>query len=314
MSDQAAAQSASQADFQALFQQRWPQLRQPDVRNLAWLLDSPILLNPAHPRWRDQVAQLPEVDARCVDWLTSLDRAPQPLLDHLALHPHTRLGHYAENLLAWYFAWNGTLEAHSVQVRAHTTIGEFDFLLNLAGGLEHWEFACKFYLQVDPGTSLSHLVGPNLADNLHDKSVKIIDSQLALGRHEHAGRYLPAKLMATRVLLKGWLFYPIQQTRSLPELWPNHCRGAWCRISELDRLGEGCYAVLTRLRWLAPARFTDGGAFLSMQALQQLLGQQFAVDDRPVLVVSLDQLEQQDGDWIERRRIFVVPDNWNQPT
>jgi hypothetical protein len=32
-----------------------------------------------------------------------------------------------------------------------------------------------------------------------------------------------------------------------------------------------------------------------------------------VLVVSLDQLEQQGGDWIEQQRIFVVPDNWNQP-
>jgi len=279
----------------------------PDVRNLAWLLDAPNLLNRNHVRWNGLLAELPAIEPGTADWLAELDNEPQRLQDFLAIHPHTRLGHYAENLLAFYFGWRGELVAHSLQVRAHTTIGEFDFLLNTPQGFEHWEFACKFYLFVEPASTLSNFVGPNLMDNLNDKSRKIMEAQLALGRHADAQKYLTAPLHAARALLKGWLFYPSTHSQTLPEIATAHCRGLWCRISELDTVQGEQFLILTRLRWLAPAR-VHGVATMNRGQLQQHLEQQFVGDARPVLVVSLTA---SDGSLIETGRIFVVPDDWN---
>ena len=295
-------------NFQARYQQRWPHLQQPHVRSLAWLLDSPVLLNVHHVRWLNQLAQLPPVSAETRAWLAALDQSPQPLLDFLAVHPHTRLGHYAENLLAFYFKWRGELVAHSVQVRAHTTIGEFDFLLNTPDGFEHWEFACKFYLFVEPAQQLSDFVGPNLMDNLNDKSHKIIDAQLALGLHKDAQKYLENPLSAAKALLKGWLFYPASNSPGLSEVEPLHCRGIWCRLSDLNTIGGDRFAVLSRLNWLAPAKMGLEGS-ISKNQLHARLTQQFLTDSRPVLIA---QLAESDGYLLENERIFVVPDDWNK--
>lgn len=298
---------AEHLNFQARYQQRWPHLQHPDVRSLAWLLDSPILLNVHYPRWTNQLAQLPSVSAEVKDWLAELDQTPQPLLEFLAVHPHTRLGHYAENLLAFYFKWRGELVAHSVQVRSHTTIGEFDFLLNTPNGFEHWEFACKFYLCVKPGRQLSDFVGPNLMDNLNDKSHKIMDAQLVLGQHKDAQKYLSHPLSAAKALLKGWLFYPVADPVSLPEIEPEHCRGIWCRLSELNAIQGDCFTILSRLNWLAPAKVSMANC-LSRDQLFNKLTKQFLSDARPVLIA---QLVKWDAYFLETERIFVVPDTWN---
>ena len=299
-------------NYQARFQQRWPELTHPDVRNLAWLLDAPLMLNQQHERWNGLLAALPEVTRNTRDWLAGLDREPQALQDFLAIHPHTRLGHYAENLLAFYFDWQGVLVAHSLQVRARTTIGEFDFLLNTEAGLEHWEFACKFYLHVEPAdrqpAALANFVGPNLADNLNDKSHKILHMQLALGQHPDAQKYLTGPLQAARALLLGWLFYPAVDGVAPPEISGLHCRGLWCRIADLGQVPGQAFLILTRLRWLAPARVSDVETMSAAQ-LHAHLERQFASDDRPVLIVSLIESA---GALIENERIFVVPDEWNR--
>jgi len=297
-----------QANFQATFQKRWPHLQNVHVRSLAWLLDSPTLLNARHAHWENRLAMLPEVSVPVREWLAGLDSEPAALEAFLALHPHTRLGHYAENLLAFYFTWCGELVAHSVQVRAHTTIGEFDFLLNTANGFEHWEFACKFYLFVEPAAQLADFVGPNLMDNLRDKSHKIMNVQLALGAHPDSKKYLTTPLSAARALLKGWLFYHADHVTSLPEVEPGHCRGIWCRLSELHTIADSPLSVLSRLSWLAPAMVASGQC-ISRDRLIQQLAKQFATDNRPVLVAQLREV----GDhFVETERIFVVPDDWNK--
>jgi hypothetical protein len=295
-------------NFQAGFQRRWGHLHNPTVRSLVWLLDSPLLLNVRHARWTHKLAQLPPVSSQTQRWLAELDRNPQPLSDFLAVHPHTRLGHFAENLLAFYFQWCGALVAHSVQVRSHTTIGEFDFLLNTPEGFEHWEFACKFYLFVEHDRKLSDFVGPNLMDNLNDKSHKIMDAQLKLGHHADAQKYLPHPLRAARALLKGWLFYPVGCSIALDELDPAHCRGIWCRLSELELIEAIRFTILPRLAWLAPAAVCEDETMNQAQLVDQLTMQFSAGDNRPVLVASLNEHA---GCWIEDERIFVVPDDWN---
>jgi uncharacterized protein len=292
---------------QADFQQRWSHLNHPDVRSLAWLLDSSGLFNPDCPRWAGRLAELPPVNLTVANWLADLDKNPEPLTQHLAAHPQTRLGHYAENLLAFYFLWRGDLLAHRVQVHSattHTTVGEFDFLLSTANGLEHWEFACKFYLFVAPFSRLSDYVGPNLVDNLDKKTRKILEGQLALSQHPDAKNYLSESINSAKALLKGWLFYPSAEIKSLGEIAGTHCRGLWCRLSELKKIPANCFAVLPRLQWLAPARQTQT---MTMDQLYEYIVQQFVTDVRPVLVAQLVP----DGEFfIECERIFVVPDEW----
>ena len=305
----------SNEHYQTDFQQRWSHINQPDVRNLIWLLDSPVLLNPLHPRWLNQLAELPPVSLETTEWLAELDRHPATLMEFLAIHPHTRLGHYAENLLAFYFKWRGELVAHSVQVRSHTTIGEFDFLLNTPTGFEHWEFACKFYLFANPvstpantpANSLSNFIGPNLKDNLDDKAHKIINVQLALGKHVEAEKYLSRPLSAARALLKGWLFYPITPTAIVPEVAPQHCRGKWCRLAEFDAIEGDYFKPLTRLKWLAPAKIS-ANEVIDRSQLKMKLAAQFKIDSRPVLIAQCDEM---DGFFVESERLFVVPDEWN---
>ena len=205
------AQATDPAPVQALFHHRWDDLHDPHVRALAWLLDAPDLLDPDAPQWQGRIATL-RIDARSVSrWLGALEHAPAALHAFLDLRGVTRLGRYAEKLLAFYFAWCGTLVAHGLQVQAarHETIGEFDYLLREGEALAHLEFATKFYLFEATGASDpdQYFIGPNLADTLDAKMQKILQRQLALSAHPAAQPYLAAPVMRAQALIKGWLFY-----------------------------------------------------------------------------------------------------------
>ncbi len=308
---------AAEASFQARFHRRWEALRNPHVRALAWLLDAPDLLDAATPRWQGRIAQLPAHaadDAR--DWLLQLDAQPGALETFLGVHPLTRLGRYAENLLAWYFDHLGILVAHGLQVRAgkDATIGEFDFLLRDGEALLHWEFATKFYLLWSDDPALANVqqadyfVGPNLSDTLGKKIRKTLDRQLHLGSHPAAQALLPQPLAGAQALMKGWLFYrrgeapPVLQAGVSPQ----HCRGWWCTLNELgSHVGERA-AIIPRLAWMAPARLSDEQA-QPRATLTEALRQGFGRDPMPVMVAAL----QRHGDeWLETERGFVVPDQW----
>lgn len=298
---------------QQRFRRLWGHLRDPHVRDLAWLLDSADLLDPAAPEWAGQVASIdtPLPAATCV-WLAALDRAPQPLHDYLAIQPFTRLGRYAEQLMAFYLEAQGILRGHGVQVRsdAGNTIGEFDFLVQQGDDLVHWEFATKFYL-LEPngeGQAADYFVGPNLADTLGAKMSKVFSRQLMLSRHPAAQRYLPQPVARSQALLKGWLFYHRQKNYAVEALGVNkgHCRGFWCEMSETGLLDMQYAAILPRLSWLAPAR-ANLDEVLDRQALQAALAAYFMHDSMPLLVALLEK----DGEKaVEVSRGFVVPDDW----
>lgn len=304
--------------FQAQFHQRWQGLSDPHVRSLAWLLDAPDLLDVAAPRWQGKIASLPAGSAhRASDWLAQIDAAPAVLHSFLDVHRFTRLGRYAEKLLAFYFAHQGTLVAHGVQVQAgkDDTVGEFDFLLRDDEALVHWEFATKFYLLYPHNQSSAGLqeaeyfVGPNLSDTLGAKMRKILDRQLALGQHPAALKHLPQALFAAQALIKGWLFYRLDALATTADgVSSQHCRGWWCSLQELDAHAADCCVILPRLSWLAPARlpFSAGHA---RSTLANQLADNFQTDTMPVLVASLAE---RDGCLVETSRGFVVPDDWQQ--
>lgn len=298
--------------FQVHFYQRWQHLRDPHVRALAGLLESPDLLDPAAACWQGQVATLPAPDAVLAQWIQALDDDPAPLLAALGARLPSRLGLYAERLIVFYLQHMGTLVAHNVQVRdgPHKTIGEFDLLLDdgTGLGLVHWELATKFYLlapQSDPALP-GAFVGPNLADTLGLKLQKILRHQLTLSSHPAAAAMLPRPVTAARMLVRGWLFY--HDAVALPAslgVAGNHCRGFWCTANALAGREEEGFLLPGRLQWLSPA---VADHCLTRQQVLEQVRDMLAVSDAPVMVAAC---QYQDGQWREMERGFVVPDGWD---
>ncbi len=302
--------------FQARYHTRWHHLRDPHVRALAGLLDSPDLLDVDALCWHQQLMSLGPVSSPVAHWLTKLDHDPSALHAVVNDQPSARLGRYAEKLLGFYLAHEGRLIAHNVQVRAgpNKTIGEFDFLVQgtSIASIEHWELATKFYL-LEPSAFVRQLdtfVGPNLADSLGLKITKILQQQLMLSKHPAAQPYLPVPVSSAKALIKGWLFYHDRQT-TLPDtlgIAKDHCRGFWCGLSELQ-LDPGLrYTILSRLDWLAPARLAEEKTVTAAH-LQISIAVQFALSPSPVMV-AICRVD--DGVALEVDRGFVVPDDWHQ--
>ena len=310
---------ASALFHQAQFHQRWSFLRDPQVRDLAWLLDAPDLLDADAARWEGKITRLPDdAAASAIPWLKQLDADPSALHAYLAITRFTRLGRYAENLLAWYFQHQQTLIAHGLQVRAgkDATVGEFDFLLKQGDDLLHWEFATKFYLlnSHDPAYAevqqADYFVGPNLADTLGKKIRKILDRQLLLGQHQAAQALLPQPVARAQALIKGWLFYRHGEVPPVASLGitEGHCRGWWCTLEELESHVGETVMQLPRLSWLAPAQrpVSEG---MDKSRLRLSLEEHFALDPMPVMVATMERC----GDVLqERDRGFVVPDDWQR--
>ncbi|MDQ7969222.1 MAG: DUF1853 family protein [Oxalicibacterium faecigallinarum] len=303
-------------NFQREFHQRWSHLTHPHVRGLAWLLDAPDLLDQYASQWHGQIATLSQVTgSRDINtFLTALDQQPAPLLASLEINPFTRLGRYAEALMAFYLREEGLLVQHGLQVRAdkNSTIGEFDFLLRLNDALVHWEFATKFYLLESSGAGhdADYFVGPNLADTLGAKMNKIFARQLHLSRHPAAQALLPEPVATAQALVKGWLFYKDGDSeQTLDGLNAAHCRGFWATSSDLFARADidGMrFAVLHRLAWLAPARMSLDHV-LSADAMADMLQAHFVDETMPVMVALM---EVSGEEALEVERGFIVPDDW----
>lgn len=307
---------AATETYQQTFHRRWGYLRRAPVRALAWLLDSPDLLDVHAAPWAGRVAALGEITPATADWLARLDADPSALDAALGTRNYTRLGLYAEKLMAFYFEQQGRLVAHGLQVRAarNDTVGEFDFLLadEAAGpdALVHIEFATKFYLlDGEAGQQFDALVGPNLADSLGVKMRKVFERQLALGGHPAAQPLLPRPVTQAQALVKGWLFYPSGSWPVMQGIAAGHCRGFWCALDEFGQQAGEEFLVLPKLEWLAPLRTWSDAPVLDRARLMQELDAQFATSGTPVLVAIV----RRDGEIVEEvERGFIVPNDWRE--
>lgn len=302
--------------YQSRFHREWGDLKDPHVRSLAWLLTSPDILDKDAPMWWHQIGAL-EFPERAVlrKWLVSLDQHPSVLHEALKVHRFLRLGHYAENLLAYYFTHEGLLSGHGVQVHneRNETIGEFDYLLFAPGGLLHLELATKFYLfhpapNSGRARSVFDYLGPNLNDTLGAKMQKILQRQLMLSQHESAQKLIGAKVIAAKAIIKGWLFYRSQERDqfSIPGIANNHCLGFWWTMSELEKLAIPYAIRLERLQWLAPAQ-TEVDEVLEKGMLIESLHRHFHIETTPILIAIMKK----NGDVMQEFcRGMVVPDSW----
>jgi len=327
-------------------------LREPPVRDLAWLLLSDDLLSAA--RFPAALAHLDDgqgATAALHDWLLACDADAEPLREFIVQQGESnRLGRYAEQLLHFALMHSPSLEllAAGLQVRdvrrGNMTLGECDFLLERRADrrLLHWELAVKLYLFVPPAGPVAqvpplderslqfHWLGPNLADSLADKVARLLGHQLRLTTFDAVRSALPAAgPWLPQVYLKGWLFHPLTQPSVLPQVAADtHGRGWWATLDEWwvhaqqavsagDVQAGEAWAILPRVRWLAPARVAEHAVF-SLAAMRERIETHWRERGvaEPLLIVSLTRAAPTAGaspgqsDWIERERGFIVPDYW----
>jgi hypothetical protein len=297
-----------------------PRLMHPQVRDLAWVLLSPPLLNDTpspqrHPlaasRWASRPGEL-------ADWLLSHDSQPTVLQAWLSQHSIRRLGLYYERL--WQFALAQSpdvdlLVANLPIRQGGHTLGELDLILHDAEGVHHLELAVKFYLGLETGDRREHdhWLGPGSHDRLDIKLQRLCEHQLQLSSSAHAQALL-AELTRLEIdsalWLGGYLFQPWPTGCEPPAgANPRHLAGRWLRqrdwMHSTVARGTARWQPLPRQAWLAPVQVSDSQVWPS-EEVERWVGEVNGKQARLIARIELDT----DGRWVERERLFVVPDGW----
>lgn len=292
------------------------------VRDLAWVIASPGLLDATYPAYKGQVVDDAWCSTQlqlCSKWLSALDLSPLPLHDFIAARPTRRLGHYFETLISfWLMHMPDThIIASNLQVQdPQRTLGEYDFLFRDASAeVCHWEAAVKFYLQQEPLPEQRAFIGPGTRDRLDLKLDKVFLQQLVLGQTSAGQHALPPgiKLDKTQAFIKGYLFYhaAISGSMSIQGVSAEHLTGWWVRHTRdkpPQTSAASRWTILPRLRWLAPARLPADAIVMTLASLNTKLDEHFSLRTEAVLVFEMTRSET--GEWHEVSRGFVVCRNW----
>jgi len=295
--------------------------KHPRVRDLAWVIGSPAMLEPGSTD-RPVVSAHHCQDAftQALPQLRALDENPAPLLSHLEQLPGHRVGRYFEALTNYWLRnmTNFEVITNNLQLRqGKQTLGEIDFLFRDNGQLIHWEAAVKYYLQLKPGCEDFEFIGPNTADNLASKLRRLFEKQLPRSTPENLNRALGnlsgIDSIKREAFIKGWLFYRPSQMgpQDYPALLnPDHLQGFWIRHAQ-DALPaqepKALWSLLAKPYWLAPHICPNQDGLITRQQMEQLLESHFSSRQSPLLIA---QLEPCDAGYREILRGFVVPPAW----
>ncbi|APE32145.1 hypothetical protein BOX17_15025 [Halomonas aestuarii] len=303
--------------------------RHPLVRDLAWILLAPDLIEmPGATRPSRRELGLDD-DDRLVAWLGERERSPGYLEAHLAPTLRGRMGLYHERL--WQFLLDEApatrLLAHNLRIhQGKRTLGELDLLYCRLDDPRpvHLEVAIKYYLGLAEGPGMpdsqARWIGPGGADSLSAKRERLFHHQLRLAEtaearealHRLMSRHWPAGLsaqatdIAVRMAMPGVLFFPWHTDLPSPrEATVRSLRGQWLfrrdwRAFQAD-LPEGtCGAWLHKPHWLA---LPHPETLERLSTLDRRLAAHFRVTASPV---QLALYHPEAGE----RRLFLVPDDW----
>jgi len=284
----------------------------PLVRDLAWALSSPPVLQRSDPqvRWPEN-NWFKQISGKYADVLERLDRDPRPLRKIVDARKDRRLGSYFETL--WHFWLNSNrryrlLFANLPLHSGSRTLGEFDFLVKdqKTGKTLHWEIAVKFYLGMADTSQPTNWLGPARRDRLDIKTSRLLDHQGRLPHHPQAIQLfeqLGIQVDETWLILKGRLFYPIRVYANKPYgAYPGHLRGFWIDQRSLSSLETSLWLPLERRQWLAPLARIDPAICLDNRALIEKW--QNTPLQYPLCIARIIK-------GMEVERGFVVANNWS---
>lgn len=283
------------------------------VRDLAWAISSPPLLNleQAPCRWyRDEWFQgLP----MSPEWLQRLDEAPEELQEKLDTQKDRRLGRYFETLWAFWLEKCSRFEviAQSLPLRdGGKTLGELDFLVldKASGKCLHWEVAVKFYLGLGNTREHANWHGPGKKDRLDLKVDHLLNRQSIICRRPEVRQLLQEMghhVDACGVILKGRLFYPYADRESglMPvEANPRHLRSYWLTMSELMKNHHVKHiSPLVGFGWMAQAELKHELSWLNPSELLE------AINKGEVRLPLYVSSKREGGN---SERFFIVADGW----
>lgn len=168
-----------------------------------------------------------------------------------------RLGGYFEQLLIWYLqhSSNYQLLAHNLQVQGNDrTLGAFDLIVRdqRDNVIEHWELACKFYLQDGPSDDINSWFGPARKDRLPLKYQHLLNHQITLSQTSHGINTLAQRgwqVERHKIIVKGRLFGHSQYD-ALPSAVNPLCLRGWLDTEDEHR-ERGGHLPLQREHWMS---------------------------------------------------------------
>jgi hypothetical protein len=288
-------------------------LSQQSVRDLAWSLWGPALLDHSAPY--TETDQFP-LD---LDWLKALDKDSRTLTEYLATKNTYLLGTYFEALWQFYFSHHprfkhsiNNLQVFASQIEEKNTkqtLGEFDVLTqDVDIQRYHVELTCKFYLEVPINSQQPLWLGPNCRDRLDIKYDKTHNKQLPLLFSEQGEK-------AAR---EAFPDSPIQQFQQIA-IWRGHLfsQNHWMKqqdlatkLETLEMTGHQGWIIANKQRWLSPAILKQGdSSVLNTSQLIDEVNQSLQEKSNPLMLILLnfDKTRQQ---WLQCNQFFVTPNSW----
>lgn len=178
------------------------------VRNLSWLLFSPIIR--VNEVYENEALLFPEeLQSEWLvlheKWLVGLDESPGELNEFIA-HANNkgRLGFYAEYLLQFFFTNSPFVELvwfNEQVINEGITETEIDFVIRYNSRLIHIELAVKYYLL----TPSDEWIGPNATDTFRKKWEKVNSLQIPTARRV-INKAFPEEELESYFFIKGVLF------------------------------------------------------------------------------------------------------------